>query len=227
MARILKKDEINRLYEFVEVKEIPFYDVQTEIVDHLASMMEDRWAAGSQLELEPMFLAVYKDFGEVEWRQLWVAKERLAWKKVWHEARELIWQLWTWPGILGIILPVLLLYQILEYLPMAFRWLNYVVLGLSGVVLMGTSLLFQKGPSKRYYFSYLGYLQIFSFGVWMAGALLTMLIAKAEPGYWGILFFACLYVTTVVLTLVMPLWLRLKGVRRFFDEQYMLVNPID
>ena len=49
MARVLTKSEIDQLYDFVAVKDIPYYDVQSEIVDHLASLMEDRWAKGSQL----------------------------------------------------------------------------------------------------------------------------------------------------------------------------------
>ena len=66
MARVLTKSEIDQLYDFVAVKDIPYYDVQSEIVDHLASLMEDRWAKGSQLNLEQMFLEVYKEFGEPE-----------------------------------------------------------------------------------------------------------------------------------------------------------------
>ena len=180
MARLLTKHEIDRLYEFVEVKEIPYYDVQSEIVDHLASMMEDRWAMGSQLSMERMFLEVYKDFGEQAWRQLWVTRQKAVWKKVGHEAIEFIWKLCSWPGILALILPMLLLYQMLEHFPMAFSWLNYLVLIFVGSVLLWIGVLFYRNPGKRNYLSSQVYMQIFAFEVWMGGIILTLLISKAQ-----------------------------------------------
>ena len=37
------KDELNQLYQFAAKHRVRYYDLQTEVVDHLASAIEDKW----------------------------------------------------------------------------------------------------------------------------------------------------------------------------------------
>ena len=39
----LTKSEIQQIFQFVEKQEIKFFDIQLEIVDHIASEIEQTW----------------------------------------------------------------------------------------------------------------------------------------------------------------------------------------
>lgn len=60
---VLTQSQIDRIFEFTAQKYIKYYDVQLELVDHVASRIEDMMAADAQLQFEVALQRVYKSFG--------------------------------------------------------------------------------------------------------------------------------------------------------------------
>ena len=59
----LTEAQIEKLFAFVKKKHVPFYDLQIEIVDHLAQRIEDEIDSTPDLEFEPALQKVYDGFG--------------------------------------------------------------------------------------------------------------------------------------------------------------------
>ncbi len=76
----LSEVEINKLFRFTEKKMVHWYDLQIEIVDHLASCIEDEMTADSKLTFDLALEKVYTGFGIfgfakiVQERQIQLAK---------------------------------------------------------------------------------------------------------------------------------------------------------
>lgn len=87
----LTQQQIDRIFEFTSQKYIKYYDVQLELVDHIASRIEQMMADDPNLQFEPALQKVYKSFGIfgftkvqdqkiVEMRQYWQAKKMNIYK---------------------------------------------------------------------------------------------------------------------------------------------------
>ncbi|MDP3180982.1 MAG: hypothetical protein Q8M67_04155 [Bacteroidota bacterium] len=61
--RKLTPEEIEELHEFCIYRSIWHYDVQVELVDHLASAIEDLWVNNSKLSFQDALYEVDKKFG--------------------------------------------------------------------------------------------------------------------------------------------------------------------
>lgn len=100
----LSEVEINKLFQFTKKKMVHWYDLQIEIVDHLASSIEDEMAADSNLTFELALERVYTGFGIggfakiVQERQIQLAK--MAKKRWWNE----FLNLFKWPNIVLVCL---------------------------------------------------------------------------------------------------------------------------
>lgn len=63
MTKQLTEEEIEHLHEFCEFHNVKYYDVQIELVDHLASAIEKRWETKPQLTFEEALVEVAEQFG--------------------------------------------------------------------------------------------------------------------------------------------------------------------
>jgi hypothetical protein len=105
----LSEVEINKLFRFTEKKLVHWYDLQIEIVDHLASCIEDEMAADSKLTFDLALEKVYTGFGIfgfakiVQERQIQLAK--MAKSKWWNEFRNLF----MWPNAVLLVLIISLI----------------------------------------------------------------------------------------------------------------------
>lgn len=88
--RKITKPEIENLYAFTRKHYVEYYDLQTELVDHLANGMEARWQENPHLSFEENLNLEFKKFGVfgfsdvVEKRQRAMEKKyyRLIWKEL-------------------------------------------------------------------------------------------------------------------------------------------------
>lgn len=84
----LTQEQIERLYQFTKQHYVEWYDLQTELVDHLANAIEDQWQQNPKLSLEDALQIEFKKFGVfgfmnvVEKRQVALSKKynKLVWK---------------------------------------------------------------------------------------------------------------------------------------------------
>jgi len=85
----LTKDQIDKLYKFTRQHYVEWYDLQSELVDHLANDIEQIWTTEPQLTFEQAKLKAFKKFGifgfmdVVEKKQNAMSKRyfKLIWKE--------------------------------------------------------------------------------------------------------------------------------------------------
>lgn len=84
----LNKQQINQLYLFTRQHFVEWYDLQSELVDHLANSIEDRWKENPKLTFEEALDLEFKKFGifgfmdVVDERRRFLSKKysRIIWK---------------------------------------------------------------------------------------------------------------------------------------------------
>ena len=59
----LTPEQIDRLYQFTRQHYVEYYDLQTELVDHLANAIEEQWAANPTVDFETALNIEFKKFG--------------------------------------------------------------------------------------------------------------------------------------------------------------------
>lgn len=59
----LSAEQIERLYEFTRQHYVEYYDVQTELVDHLATAIEKHWQEDPHQDFETLLQREFKKFG--------------------------------------------------------------------------------------------------------------------------------------------------------------------
>lgn len=94
--RKISEGQVEALYLFTRQHYVEFYDVQTELVDHLANGIEAQWEKNPEIPFEEALQKEFKKFGVygfsdvVEKRQR--AMEKKYWKIIWKEAKRIIQQ---------------------------------------------------------------------------------------------------------------------------------------
>ncbi len=96
---MLSDAQIKKLFEFCEKKQVRYYDVQLELVDHLANSIEEKMEANPLLSFEEALQIVYKDFGIFGFSHIIREKET----SVYQEQRKIFYALVKeqlgWPAI--------------------------------------------------------------------------------------------------------------------------------
>ena len=59
----LSAEQIERLYQFTRQHFVEYYDLQTELVDHLAIAIEAEWQENSKISFEDALQKEFKKFG--------------------------------------------------------------------------------------------------------------------------------------------------------------------
>ena len=59
----LNTQQIDRLYQFTRQHYVEYYDLQTELVDHLANAIEEQWQENPKITFEEVLQKEFKKFG--------------------------------------------------------------------------------------------------------------------------------------------------------------------
>jgi hypothetical protein len=99
----INTEQINRLYEFTRQHYVEYYDLQTELVDHLANCIETQWKENPKLTFEDALQVEFKKFGVFGFMDV-VEKRQLALNKKYNK---IVWNhfkgFFTLPKIIGTI----------------------------------------------------------------------------------------------------------------------------
>jgi hypothetical protein len=77
----LSESEVQRLFEFATKKFVHWYDLQIEVVDHLASAIETEMQLAPGLSFESALEKVYKSFGIFGFAKL-CRRDNINWRKL-------------------------------------------------------------------------------------------------------------------------------------------------
>jgi hypothetical protein len=115
--RNLTEDQITGLFDFVRRKRVRFYDLQVELVDHLATGIEQIWEEEPQASFENARDRVYREFGITGFAHVVDARMNAIGKQVWREAGSFLLSRLYYPEILRTLLVCLALTNLLTLLP--------------------------------------------------------------------------------------------------------------
>lgn len=90
----LSSDQIKNLYQFTQQHFVEYYDVQTELVDHLATGIEAQWANNLQISFNDALQTEFKKFGVMGFSSVVEQKTKALntfyWQQIWRCYREYI-----------------------------------------------------------------------------------------------------------------------------------------
>ncbi len=111
------KDQIEALYGFTRRHFVEHYDLQTELVDHLAQGIEEQWAENPHMSFDQALKAEFRKFGVFGFHDVIKEKTRAMEKKYW----KILWSLYKSylrpPKILMFILMTIAVYTVISILP--------------------------------------------------------------------------------------------------------------
>ena len=110
----LTPEQIDRLYQFTRQHYVEWYDLQTELVDHLANAIEQQWQENPKISFEDALQIEFKKFGIFGFMDV-VEKRKAALGKKYNL---LIWKhfksFFKIPQIIGVIIATFLTAGILK-----------------------------------------------------------------------------------------------------------------
>jgi len=123
----LTKNQIQELFAFTKSHRIRYYDLQSEVVDHLASAIENKWADNPDVPFKKALDEIYAGFGIYGFGKLEQEKRDAIQRKI-------AWKLWAFiksyltpPKILLTLLLIISIYQGLSLLEDPFTVTMYMV----------------------------------------------------------------------------------------------------
>lgn len=140
----LTQEQIERLYEFTHQHYVEHYDLQTELVDHLANSIEEQWKENPKLSFETALNIEFKKFGIFGFMDV-VGQRKMALKKRYDN---LIWkhfkEFFTIPKIIVTVLMVL----ILDYLIQSYGMVLPLFIILIAFLFIGIIYMFIKNKNQ-------------------------------------------------------------------------------
>lgn len=112
----LNDSQIQALYQFTQAHYVEYFDVQTELVDHLANDIEAQWQSHPSRSFNEALQQAFKTFGVYGFAEVVAAKK----KAMASRYRGLLWQqvkIWfKWPKLMSTLLALLLAFSLMQWL---------------------------------------------------------------------------------------------------------------
>jgi hypothetical protein len=109
MNKKLTPEQVNKLFRFCHRHYVYQYDLQVELVDHLASSIEEQWKENPDITFEKALHDTFKKFGVTGFSKVKVEKE----KELTRKYNRLLWkyfvEFYRWPKMLMTLAFTLLL----------------------------------------------------------------------------------------------------------------------
>lgn len=109
-TRKLTPNEIDYLFTFIEQRNVKYYDVQMELVDHFASAIETHWENNPGLSFDESLRMEQKQFNKYDFKRIIEEKERALKKKYQKLQFQYIREFFRLPKIILTIISTLILY---------------------------------------------------------------------------------------------------------------------
>ena len=129
---MLTSEQIESLFTFCRKHFVYYYDVQVELVDHLANAVEAEMKAVPEITFEKALEKVHAGFGIFGFAPLVAEKEKMAIKK----ERRLFWNIckeqFRWPKILLFFLLTILMFTLFSTDLISMKWSIITIIFLAG-----------------------------------------------------------------------------------------------
>jgi hypothetical protein len=98
--RKLTEEQIDDLFLFCEYHNVKYYDLQVEMIDHLASAIEEKWKENPALLFQDVLNSGYKEFGIYGFSKIKQMKEKELKRKYFNLRNRYIREFFRLPKIL-------------------------------------------------------------------------------------------------------------------------------
>ena len=100
MNRTITTEETEKLFEFCRKHYVAHYDLQVELVDHLATSIEEKWCENPEISFETVLSGTFKKFGISGFSKIKAQKQ----KELARKYNQLLWkylrEFFSWPKII-------------------------------------------------------------------------------------------------------------------------------
>lgn len=145
MNRTITSEESHYLFDFCQRHYVYHYDLQVELVDHMASAIEEQWQENPQLEFESVLKNTFSKFGIYGFSKIKEQKQ----KELARKYNRLLWlyfvEFYRWPKMLMTLAITLALFTVLKLVD-SIAWI--LVPYFAFLVICGTIYLFFISPKK-------------------------------------------------------------------------------
>lgn len=111
----LSKEQIQKLYTFTRQHYVEYYDLQTELVDHLANAIEEQWQENPKLSFDEALQMEFKKFGVFGFMDVVEKRQEYLIKKYNKLVLKNLKTFFTIPKIIGTIISVALVFALLKF----------------------------------------------------------------------------------------------------------------
>src|SRR5665647_56724 len=119
---ILTNKQIEYLFDFCRQHFVQYYDVQVELVDHLANAVEVEMVADDKLSFEKAVEKIHRSFGVMGFAPLVAEKQKIAKK----QSRKLFWNIFKnqfhWPKIITFFLLCAFMFTLFSVKLFLIKW---------------------------------------------------------------------------------------------------------
>ena len=117
MKNELTDEQVAQLFEFTRKHYVEYYDVQVELVDHLASSIETEWEKNPELDFDAALNNVFSDFGIFGFTDVIESNAKSIWKQQRKLWKQTFIRQFKWPNLLKSISIWIILYVSLSIFP--------------------------------------------------------------------------------------------------------------
>ena len=132
----ITENQIEALYKFTRQHYVYHYDVQTELVDHLANDIEEIWQEYPKLSFEQARDKSFKKFGIFGFMDVIEAKQKQMNKRYWRIIWSFTKEWFTLPKVLFTLSLFFIIYVLLQFPNSNYFILGALLIGVSSEVFM-------------------------------------------------------------------------------------------
>lgn len=100
MNRTITTEETEKLFEFCRKHYVAHYDLQVELVDHLATSIEEKWCENPQITFDAALLDTFKKFGISGFSKIKTQKQKELARKYNLLILKYLIDFFSWPKII-------------------------------------------------------------------------------------------------------------------------------
>jgi hypothetical protein len=151
MKTELSAEQVNQLFEFTRKHYVEYYDVQVELVDHLASSIENEREQNPNLSFDEALNNVFRGFGIFGFDGITEQKASATNKKQRKHWQKTFINLLMWPNMLKSFCLYAVLYLLFTYLPKEFSLITigFLLIGFSIYFLIKEFLYIKRNLEKK------------------------------------------------------------------------------
>ncbi len=145
----LSAEQIERLYQFTRQHYVEYYDLQTELVDHLANAIEEQWQQNPKLSFEEALQIEFKKFGVFGFMDVVEQRQSALNKKYNKLVLNELKTFFSVPKIIGTISAVGIVFYLLKYLQESLFIVQTLFFFLIISYFIGISILLRRNKIRR------------------------------------------------------------------------------